>query len=166
MTSNLAPNPSLRKARCTDDENHGHDDAEPRPARTLYTQGDRDDAVAEGTLRLQDVIDRLTRILVRVFDAEGPAAYGEDGFFLSLTAEGLRLEGGIALRADPRDHRPPHVHVLRPGMKGKLRIDLETGELMDAPPSGADFSAEELRGLQKTVKESSTLKGWWKKNHG
>lgn len=66
----------------------------PEAARqTLYTRADWDRAVAAGTLTAEDVLARLTRIAVHEFGTEGPAAYDEDGFFLALTAEGLRVEG-------------------------------------------------------------------------
>jgi len=137
----------------------------PEAARqTFYTRADWDRAVAAGTLTAEDVLARLTRIAVHEFGTEGPAAYDEDGFFLALTAEGLRVEGGVTLRVPTNDHPPPHVHVQRPGL-ADIKISLETGEPIEPVPT--DASAKKLRGLQAAVRENrSQLVDWWEKNHG
>lgn len=146
-----------------DDEDR-RDGLEPRTPRTLYTREDWDDAVADGTLTPQDVLDRLTRILVSAFGVGGPAAYDEDGFFLSLTAEGVRPEGSITLHVNTNDHPPPHVHVLKPGMKGKLKIDLETGEFIGDVPRGL---VGKTRGIRRAVEENRTrLMSLWEKGPG
>ncbi len=131
---------------------------------TLYTRSDWDGAVADRTLTPDHVLDRLWRIAVHEFGVEGAAAYDEDGFFLSLTAEGLQLEGGVTLRVHTHDHPPPHVHVQRPG-EIDVRINLESGELLGPVPAGV--SAKKLRGLRAAVREShDRLSNWWEKNHG
>lgn len=141
---------------------HAHEAASDH--ETLYTRSDWDRAVAEGTLTSDHVLDRLRRIAVHEFGIEDPAAYDEDGFFLSLTAEGLHLEGGVTLRVNPRDHLPPHVHVQRPG-EIDVRINLESGELLDPVPKG--LSSKKLRGFRAAVLEShDLLSDWWEKYHG
>lgn len=100
-------------------------DQGPEAARQIFTRADWDDAVAAGTLTSYDVLARLTRIAVREFGTEGPAAYDEEGFFLALTTEGLRMECGATLRVHTNDHPPPHVHVERPGQVD-IKINLET----------------------------------------
>ena len=130
----------------------------------IYTRADWDRAVSAGTLSSDDVVARMTRIAVHEFGEEGPAAYAEDGFFVSLTAEGLRVEGGVTLRVYANDHPPPHVHVQRPGAFD-IKINLQTGELMEPLPVGV--SMKKLRGFRDAVLEShEILGGWWEKNHG
>ncbi|MFD1848011.1 hypothetical protein [Arthrobacter flavus] len=55
----------------------------------IYTRGDWDEAVAGGHITPEHVWERLYRIAIGEFGVMGPAGYDEDGFFLSLTAEGL-----------------------------------------------------------------------------
>lgn len=74
------------------DESQDQGPSSPRQPTSIYTRVDWDRAVAEGTLSPRDVLDRLARIAIHEFGDEGPAGYDEDGFFVSLTAEGLRLE--------------------------------------------------------------------------
>ena len=101
---------------------------------------------------------------VHEFGVEGPAASDEDGFFVSLTAEGLQLEGGVTLRVHTNDHPPPHVHVQRPG-EPDIRINLESGDLLQPVPAGT--SAKKLRKFQEVVQEShALLSSWWEKNYG
>lgn len=131
---------------------------------TLYTRSDWDRAVAEGTLTPDQVLDRLLRTAVHHFGDGGPASFDEDGFFLSLVADGLQVQGGVTLRVHTLDHPPPHVHVQRRGEED-IRINLETGELLDRPPAGV--KSRQLRGFQAQVnKNFDTLGAWWEKSHG
>ena len=56
----------------------------------------------------------------------------EDGFLRALTADRWQVAGSLSVVMHSNDHPPPHVHV---DVKGewhrKLRINIETGELMD-----------------------------------
>jgi hypothetical protein len=112
----------------------------------------------------RDVLDRLLRIAVHECGEEGPAAYDEDGFFLSLIAEGIKLEGGISLVVHTNDHLPPHVHVQRPGEKD-IRLSLEDGSLLDDLPQGV--SARKVRHMQQLAAEhGGILQAWWDKGPG
>ncbi|TDU84011.1 uncharacterized protein DUF4160 [Kribbella voronezhensis] len=138
--------------------------ADSMPRRTLYTRADWDRADARSELTGQDVLDRLSRMAVHEFGEEGPAAYDEDGFFLSLIAEGLKLEGGISLVVHMNDHQPPHVHVKRPG-ENDIRLGLADGSLLDDLPPGA--SARKIRHMQQLVAEhGALLQTWWDKGPG
>lgn len=140
------------------------DGDEPAPSRSVLTRADWDEAVVAGTLTPRDAVARLHRIAVHEFGREGAAGYDADGFVVSLTAEGLRLEGGVTLVINPHDHPPPHVHVKRPG-ETDIRINLETGDVLGALPRGV--RSPQLRTFVAAVSESFDVLGrWWEKNHG
>ena len=88
--------------------------------------------------------------------------FDEEGFLLSLVADGLKLEGGVTLQVYSNDHPPPHVHVLvRSQPRLKLRIRLDNGEPMDDPGS---VRAKELRRFSELVVEhNKLLTAWWMK---
>ncbi|GAB3141730.1 hypothetical protein GCM10027057_25770 [Marisediminicola antarctica] len=50
-------------------------------------------------------------IPVHEFGHEGSAGFDSDGFFISLIAEGLKIDGGVTLRVFPNDHPPARLHV-------------------------------------------------------
>ena len=98
------------------------------------------------------------------FGEEGPAAYGADGSFLSLIANGIKLEGGISWIVHTNDHRPPRVQVKRPGTND-IRLSLEDGSLLDRWPPGV--SARKVRQMQQLAAEhGALLQTWWDKGPG
>lgn len=134
----------------------------PRPA--LLTRNDWDRALDAGDLTIDDLLERLRRIAVHQFGAEGPAGYDDEGFLISLTAEGLRLDSGETIRIHANDHPPPHVHIERPG-KRDIKITLETGEVIGELPR--DVKSKQLRGFKAAIIENFDQLGeWWLKNHG
>lgn len=136
--------------------------ANPRPA--LLTRSDWDQALADGVLTFGDVVERLRRIAVHEFGEEGAAGYDDQGFLISLTAEGLRMDSGETIRVHANDHPPPHVHIQRPG-KHDIKINLETGDAMGDLPR--DVRTKQLKGFRAAINENfEQLGAWWEKNHG
>lgn len=133
-----------------------------RPA--LLTRSDWDRALADATLTADDVLERLRRIAVHQFGEAGSAGYDDQGFLISLTAEGIRMDSGETIRIHVNDHPPPHVHIQRPG-KRDIKINLETGGVIGELPR--DVRSKQLRGFKTTIIENFEQLGtWWFKNHG
>ena len=154
------PVASVRRTLQTHDVSE-RDEPDRRP---IYTRSDWDRVVTQGELTPDDVEARLHRIAVREFGELGPAGYDEEGFFTSLTAEGLRLEGGVTLFVHTNDHPPPHVHVRRRGHED-VKINLETGAVEGKLPS--DVRQKQLNGFRSAVSESFGILGaWWERYHG
>ncbi|MFC8797315.1 DUF4160 domain-containing protein [Promicromonospora sp. NPDC057138] len=129
--------------------------------RQIYTRNDWNAALAEHWLTADDVLERIGRLVVHVSDMQGPAGYDDEGFFISLVADGLKLEGGVSLHVYPLDHDPPHVHVKRQG-KSEFKIDLRSGDVIGDHPK--DLSSRDLKQIKATVLECSTaLNDWWNK---
>lgn len=138
--------------------------ADPPTNDQIFTPKDWADAVAEGRLTGNDVIERLYRMAIHQFGEEGQAGYDEQGFFISLTAAGLRLEGGVTIVVHTRDHPPPHVHLERKG-EPDIKFDLATGDLLSDLPRGVKASA--LRRYQSLIFDNrQLLGGWWQDYHG
>ena len=132
----------------------------------IMTRAEWDEAAAAGHLTPEHVIQRLKNIADHAFGNETVLGFDEDGFVISLTAEGLPLPGGVKLYIYPRDHPPPHAHIeIRSHPDIKLRINLETSEFMDSAPSG--LAGKKLRGMRKAVIENhGILSSWWESYHG
>jgi hypothetical protein len=137
------------------------------PKRQIFTRADWDRALQEGWLTPQHIVDRLYRIAIRDMGATGPAGYDEDGFFLSLTAEGRFVEGIGWFRVHTNDHDPPHVHVVPFGMdmNVSLKLSLEDGRELQERPDGV--SSKQIKNMQKALAGiHDELGAWWKKNMG
>ncbi len=140
------------------------DSRRPNPHPALLTRCDWETALADGELTVDDVVERLRRIAVHQFGKEGAAGYDDEGFLISLTAEGIRMDSGETIRIHAHDHPPPHVHVERPG-KRDIKINLETGDVIGQLPR--DVRAKQLRVFKATIVENyDQLGAWWLKNHG
>lgn len=140
------------------------DPRRPNPHPSLLTRSEWEQALAGGELTVDDVLERLRRIAVHQFGKEGAAGYDDEGFLISLTAEGIRMDSGETIRIHANDHPPPHVHIQRPG-KRDIKIDLETGDVIGELPR--DVKAKQLRGFRATILENcDQLGAWWLKNHG
>lgn len=136
--------------------------------KAICTRAEWDDAVATGFLTVEHVMLRLKNIADYEFGGEtaaGPGVYDAEGFLMSLTSAGVKLEGGITLQVNPNDHPPPHVHVkIKAEPRIKLRVRLDTAEPMDPLPDGW---AKKLRGFQTVIRENhAVLAGWWEEYHG
>lgn len=135
-------------------------------ATAIFTRSEWDQALAGGFVTPEHVMIRLKNSLDHAFDNESHAGYDEDGFFVSLTAAGLRVEGGLTLIVYPNDHVPAHAHVSIKGHpEWKLRIDLRTAEFLDPMPKG--LSSKKLNGFRRIVLENhGVLARWWEDYHG
>ncbi|WP_433592534.1 hypothetical protein [Nocardia sp. CA-145437] len=123
------------------------------------------EAEAAGYLTAEHVFARLHAIAMHEMDGEGPVAYDADGFVTALTAEGIRLQGGVTLTVHTRDHQPPHAHItFTTDPSIDLRINLQTGELMNAIPKGRAKMVKHACAL--VVEHHDLLANWWVKNHG
>lgn len=127
-------------------------------------------AETEGRLEAQDVLQRLAYMALYEFGEDKdkwPIALDEDGFVTALTAEGKSFEGGISIHVWPKDHPPPHVHILKKSEPDSqyVKINLETGESEDPLPSWAN--GKQLKNIKAlVVKHHELFEGWWQKNHG
>jgi hypothetical protein len=132
----------------------------------IMTRVEWENAAAAGHLTPEHVMQRLKNIADYAFDIETVAGFDEDGFVISLIAEGLPLSGGVKLYVYSNDHPPPHVHIkLSSHPDDKIRINLETGEYMDDAPRG--LARKRLKGIQTAVRENhDVLASWWEKHHG
>lgn len=132
---------------------------------TLFTQADWDEAETGGFITAAHVLDRLERMLEHALGNENPnAAFDEEGFFISLVAEGFRHDG-IRLTVNTNDHDPPHCHVLVKGEPGKkLRINLTTGEFMDDVPK--KIQPQSKRILAMFAKNQDALSEIWTSYQG
>ncbi len=128
----------------------------------IMSQGEWDQARVDGWLTDEHIVLRLADVANFALGNGAELGIGHDGFLVSLVSDGMRLEGGVTLQVYTNDHPPPHVHVLlRDQPKLKLRIRLDDGEPMDAPPS---IRSRDLRHFKELVLEhSETLTDWWQK---
>ena len=137
------------------------------PDRQIFTRADWDRAVDEGWLTPQHVIDRLYRIAIRDMGATEAAAFDEDGFFLSLTAESRFVEAIGWFRVYTNDHDPPHVHIVPVGMDKKVsvKLSLEDGRELEERPDGV--SSKQIKNMQSALSRiHDDLGAWWEKNMG
>lgn len=67
---------------------------------------------------------------------------------------------GVSIRVNPRDHNPPHVHVI--GNGGKARFNLKTMEWMDSK----GFTRSDLVAIREVI-ERRIEECWeeWRRNH-
>jgi hypothetical protein len=133
---------------------------------SIPTRADWDEAAAAGHLTPEHVMQRLKNIADHAFGNESVRGCDEDGFIISLTAEGLPIPGGVTLYVYANDHPPPHVHIkLRAHPNAEIRISLETGEFLDDAPRG--LASKKLRGFQAAVRENhAVLASWWESYQG
>jgi len=133
--------------------------------RQIWTRRDWDRALDEGWLTRAHVEHRLGNIAVRDLGKLGPAGYGPDGFFISLVADGVQVEGIGRFIVRSNDHDPPHVHVQPFGQNVDLRFSLETGELLDERPRG--ITSKQVRNMTNALFEiHDELGAWWEKAQG
>lgn len=67
---------------------------------------------------------------------------------------------GVKIRVNPRDHLPPHVHVI--GNGGIARFNLETLEWMES----REFSRSDLRAIEEVISEYlEELWAEWRRCH-
>jgi hypothetical protein len=52
---------------------------------------------------------------------------------------------GVKIRVNPRDHRPPHVHVV--GNGGKARFNIESMEWIDS----LEFTRSDLKAIEEVI---------------
>lgn len=130
------------------------------------TRAEWDEASDAGHVTAEHVMQRLKNIADHIFGNETVAGFDDEGFVVSLIAEGLPLPGGVTLYVYPNDHPPPHVHItLRSHPHTKLRIRLDTGEFMDDAPRG--LVRKKLKSFQASVRENhDVLAEWWETYHG
>lgn len=131
------------------------------------TRSEWERAAEAGHVTPEHVMLRLKNIANRAFDTQTVVGFDEDGFPVSLIAEGMALSGGVTLHVYSNDHPPPHVHIkLRARPSVTLRISLETGEFLDDElPRG--LTRKKMKGFQAAVRENhQVLAGWWENYHG
>jgi Domain of unknown function (DUF4160) len=141
---------------------HEHDSPIMIPTRSEW-----DEAAGSGQVTPEHVMLRLKNIADHAFNNQTVAGFDEDGFVISLIAEGMALAGGVTLQVYANDHPPPHVHIkLRAHRDAKIRINLETGEFLDdGLPRG--LTRKKMKGFQAAVRENrKVLAGWWENYHG
>lgn len=137
------------------------------PYRQIFTRADWDRALAEGWLTPQHVVDRLLRIALRDMGAVEAASFDEEGFFLSLIAEGRYVEGIGWFHVYTNDHDPPHVHVVPVGMDKtvSVKLSLEDGRELEDRPKGV--SSKQLKNIQSALRRiHDELGAWWEKSMG
>ena len=132
-------------------------------AIVIYRQ-DWDEAVAGGYVTTEHILIRLAGMME---NALGPqevdfVAYDEDGFIVALTAEGI-WKDGIQIRVNPDDHDPPHAHIIVPGEKMKLTINLLDMTIDQDLPDGWSKKGKSIEAF--TRKNQYKLLGWWAKNN-
>lgn len=131
----------------------------------IYGRADWDRALDEGWLTRTDIERRLHNIAVLDFGELGSAGYDEDGFFTSLVADAIRVEGIGHFIVHPNDHNPPHVHVQPFGRDVDLRFSLETGDLLDERPPGV--RSKHVKKMKKALLDiHAELGAWWEKAQG
>jgi len=141
-----------------------------RAARNLGVADGWRRAEKEGRLEAEDILGRLTSMALFEFGVnrdEWPVSFDEEGFLTALTAEGKGFDGGLSIHVWPKDHPPPHVHILKKSEPDNtyIKIDLETGDLVGDLPSWA--SHKQLKRMKALiVKHHQLFAGWWEKNHG
>lgn len=141
-----------------------------RASRSPNYRSGWDQAASEGRLEPEDVLSRLVSMALAEFGEhqdEWPMAFDDDGFITVLTAEGKSFDGGISVHVWPKDHPPPHIHILKKSAPDSeyIKINLGTAELVGELPSWAN--RKQLRKMQGLVRDHHELfAGWWEKNHG
>lgn len=139
-------------------------DPEPRD-RQILGRADWDRALSQRWLTRTQIEARLHNIAVRDMGELGPVGYDEEGFIISLVADGIRREGIGWFKVYSNDHDPPHVHVRPFGEDFDIRLSLETGEELDSRPRGV--TSKQIKNMQKALVEMhDQLGAWWKKAQG
>jgi hypothetical protein len=148
------------------------DDLSPREqaARSPGYRSGWELAESEDRIEAEDVLSRIVQMALHEFGKnqnEWPMTFDDEGFIAVLTAEGIRLEGGLSIHVWPNDHPPPHVHILKQSESDSsyIKINLATGALEGDLPDWAN--AKQLKKMQAlVVKHHGQLAAWWEKNHG
>jgi hypothetical protein len=125
-----------------------------------------DEAEASGHITPEHRLHRVRNMMMNAVDlTDGNAAYDEDGFHLSLTADAIQLEGGVELHVYAGDHPPAHVHIKVNAKDAEVIILLETGGVRKDTRNGK-LKAKEVRKLQDIVTgpQSEALAVLWAKN--
>lgn len=135
-------------------------------ARLIMTRAEWDEAKAAGHLTPDHVFLRLKNIADHIFGNETSMGFNDEGFVVSLVAGAVSLEGGLRLRVWPNDHPPPHVHIeVRAHPDWRIRVNLQTVELMDELPAG--LRRRQFRGFCQAIRDCHpTLAAWWEEYHG
>ncbi len=86
--------------------------------------------------------------------------YGADGFLVALVSDAWTIHGNLEVRMNSQDHPPPHLHIEFRGERGRLRIRLEDGVLIDEQPQW--LHRKQLESIRTfIVAESTTLMQGW-----
>lgn len=127
-------------------------------------------AEAEDRIEAEDVLQRLVYMALFEFGEnkdDWSMAFDEEGFLTALTAEGRSFDGGISIHVWPKDHPPPHVHILKKSEPDSqyVKINLGTGDIVGELPNWA--SGKQLKRIKAlVVKHHELLASWWQKHHG
>ncbi|MBU8650082.1 DUF4160 domain-containing protein [Micrococcus luteus] len=135
-------------------------------SKQIFTRRDWEDAIREGWIDASHMEARLYRVAVREFGDQECSGYDEEGFFLSLVADGLNKEGIGHFQIYSNDHDPPHVHVVPSGHKGdvELRFSLTDGRLLDKRPKS--ISSKSIKRIQAVILElQDQFDEWWEKKN-
>jgi hypothetical protein len=113
--------------------------------------------------------NRLRAMLEYQFGHGAQLGFDENGFLVSLVADGWQLEGSISVHLYPNDHPPPHVHVrFRGEPRWRLRLAIATGvagePLDEFIPTGWSKKARKARKF--VVESQDLLIGRWVEMHG
>lgn len=141
-----------------------------RALRNLRTPSGWELADSEGRIEARDVLERVASMALYEFGenkSDWSMAFDEDGFLTALTAEGRKFEGGISVHVWPKDHPPPHVHILKKSEPDSenLKINLETGAVEGDLPKWAG-SAQVKKMTALIVRHHALFAKWWEEHHG
>lgn len=94
-----------------------------------------DEAAANGWLTVEHIVSRLSAIVAYELGNGAEQGYGPDGFLQALIADSYTVASNVKVQLNTNDHPPPHVHVqVRGELNNKLRLSIESGELLDELP--------------------------------
>ncbi|HMJ77436.1 MAG TPA: DUF4160 domain-containing protein [Iamia sp.] len=122
---------------------------------TIISPAAWDEAIVSGHLTAEHVLERLGNAIDFELGQGSDAGFNSEGFLDALVADSTRHEGGISVVLHPNDHPPPHVHIkFRSDPSLRLRMAIETGELLDEVPAGW---TRRLRKAAEIVRDESDL---------
>lgn len=108
-------------------------------------RGEWEAAAAAGFVTTEHVQARIDGMLHHALRLDGPIGYDADGFMISLTAAGIRVDDRIRIDIRTHDHNPPHAHiVVRGEPQLALKVNLETATLMGAMPRGMSKTGKKI----------------------